>query len=157
MSQFGEVWVVGIGVGYHLLELKRRWPHLRLVACDTKEELHQQAGQNHNGRSLAKLELSQLFYGEKACAVALEKIPRGPILRFRPACFASEEKVFESLRAHSPRAFLSSAQRQGYQSFTANFKHFPDVLAVNIKSLPNSSDPSSSESKIHDLLKELIR
>jgi len=155
IKDFNEVVVVGIGHGYHLIEIKKRWPHLLVRAYDAKPGVKLQDYPDALWAELANLENCKLHFEAKIESV--KQAPLGPVLQFSSACREVEAQIYDLLLGQSPKALTTWGEQLGYYFFAESAHQIPENLAVNIKSLPTASEGFLLENKILHLLLELVQ
>ena len=143
--------VVGIGAGYHLFEMRRRWPAIRIQAFDLNLELRPENLPLALQREFRRLTFCDLYYGVSEPKV----LPRGPIVIFRAASSAQDEKLYNMLLGQTPEALRLWSQSVGYEQFAIAADSIPENLAINIKALPSVAT-GSRENRILQFLRELI-
>jgi hypothetical protein len=157
LANFHEATVVGIGAGHHLLEMKNRWPHLKVRAFDSKEGLQSGNLPESVREFFAQLgDRFELLVGAEAESRLLDRAPQGPVLKFHSACFRIEDDWHRRLLGQSPESFLAWIESLQMSSLEPTLHGLPVHLAVNVKTLRSDGQPTR-ETKILEILKELVQ
>ena len=157
IKNFAQVTVIGIGLGYHLLELSKRWPLVAIRAFDFKDSLTALTLPVDQSYDLLSLENCELFFAPEARHEWSQVVPLGPVVKFQSACFEEENVIYTKLLGQTPEHFALWSEALNYFSFAELASSIPSNLAVNIKSLPIAPEAYLTENKILNLLKELVQ
>ncbi len=156
LGNFTESIIIGIGAGYHLIEMKKRWPHLSIRAYDSKPGLFASMPESLR-QELQAFEKCELHFSCDLVDLSFVEISMGPVVRFQSAFTNWEEKIHEILLGQTPAALARWSEYLGYFSFVELSETVPQNLAVNIKSLPAAPEGYVKEVKVLKMLQELVR
>ena len=157
LSGFSYVDVVGIGLGYHLMELIQKFPQIKVRAFDSKNIEYKKFPHALRQQFEKMAAQVRFVYGEAAVVEAQKQIPLGPVLSFRSACQEVDLEIYQMLLGQSPKQFLQLASYNGL-NFNQALQNLPSNLAVNLKTLSTEKmAPEALETKLLQVLQELMQ
>ena len=154
-----EIAVVGVGATYHLLELRKTFPSLRILVFQT-EEINLASAPQALRNSWDEFMQSNvvLYQGDEAHDRALSAVVQGPVFCFRPAATPGDLFVFDHLLGQDPNWFRRLCDILDLSDLKTSADRIPDSLAVNIKTIKfEPRAHASEEEKLYHVLKELVR